>query len=136
MQKILENERVKCFYDVEYKLFLVEWNDKAITYEQYQEPYIFLLEYNEKIGKTAQAVIVDIRNQKVIQPHFRKWFEDVAIKRGIAQGLKRAVAVSNANVFKKYYLNNIVNSSSRFGLTLKIFNTVEEAKEWLKNFQN
>jgi hypothetical protein len=135
MQKILENERVKCVYDADFSLFIVEWNDKAITFEQYQEPYLFLLEYNEKIGKTIQSIIVDIRNQKVIPPHFRKWFEEVAVKKAMAQGLQRAIAVSNANVFKKYYLNNILNSTKRFGLPLKIYNSVEEAKEWLKSIK-
>ena len=135
MQKIFENERVTCFFDSEFRLFVVEWQDKAITFEQYQEPYLFLLEYNENNRINIQSIVVDIRNQKVIPPNFRKWFEDVAVKRAMGQGLQRAIAVSNANVFKKYYLNNIFNTTKRFGLPLKIYNSVEEAKEWLKSLK-
>jgi hypothetical protein len=129
----MENERVKCSYDSSLKLYLVEWTNKTINLEQYQEPYLFLLDYNEKNKCGIQSIIVDIRAQKVMPPAFRKWFEEVAIRRALAQGLKRAIAVSDTNVFKKYYINNILDTGKRFGLPLKIMATVEEAMTWVKS---
>ena len=82
----------------------------------------------------AQNFLSDIREQSVVSPENRKWFEEIMIPQAIDVGLKRAAVIFDGNVFKKYYLNMIIKVTNKFGLPLKIFNSEEEAIEWFKSF--
>lgn len=106
MVKIFENDLVKTAYHADLKLISFTWKDKSFTFEEYKEPFEVSLDFHRDKDVLVYNFLSDLRNQKVVPPHFRKWFQDVAIQRAIKQGLKRAGVVMSGNVFKKYYINN------------------------------
>lgn len=131
---ILDNSYVKALYMPELKLVTVTWNGQ-VSSENYRGTYTTVLDYQKNLGSSmaVENFMADIRNQGVVNPNDRKWFEEVAIARAISQGLKRTAVVTDANVFKKYYLNLILKATNKFGLPLKLFGTPEEAIEWFKS---
>ena len=114
--------------DEELKLGIIQWKGKA-TSSEYQNAFNTLLDLQEE--KTIIRYISDIRKQSIISPDDRKWFETEALPRAIKQGLKAAAVVFDGNAFKKYYINVILKATNRFGLPMKVFNDVDEAKAWL-----
>ncbi len=129
---ILEESYVKATYVPEYKLIKVVWNGQ-ISSENYRSTYLRVLDYQRDSDLPVENFIADLRKQGVVNPNDRKWFEQVAIQRAIEQGLKRASVITDANVFKKYYLNLILKATNKFGLPLKLFGTPEEAYDWFKS---
>lgn len=132
MKKIvMDTKFAEISHDSELRLGKIEWKAKAST-EEYQFAFITLLEYAEK--HSTDNFLSDIRNQSVVSPENRKWFEEVMLPRAIEAGLKRAGVVFDGNVFKKYYINMILQVTNKFKLPLKAFNSEEDAILWFKSF--
>jgi len=132
MENIFENEYSKVTYEEDLKILNIIWTEKRLTFEEYQRPFTICLNYMKK--KKVDNYISDIRKQTIISPEFRKWLQDYVLPEAVKAGLKRIVVVANVNVFKQYYINNVFKSASKFGIPLKTFNTLEEAKNWFKSF--
>jgi len=130
---IFDATYAKVTFDQDLKLVTITW-DGTVTTEQYRNVFITTLEYQALNNAVIENFLSDIRNQGIVSPENRKWFEQVAIPRSIEQGLQRAGVVFVANVFKKYYLNLILSATNKFKLPLRFFNTVEEAETWFKSF--
>lgn len=110
------------------KLGRITWKGKC-TSEEYKDAFMSLLNIQTKYG--IIRYMSDIRNQAVISPDDRKWFETVALPKAIEQGLKAASVVFDGNVFKKYYINVILGATNKFGLPMKVFSNDLEAEKWL-----
>lgn len=115
-------------YDKEKRLASIVWKGKT-TSDEYRGIFNTLLEFQQK--EKVIRYLSDVRNQSVIAPDDRKWFETVAMPKAVEQGLKAAAVVFDGNVFKKYYLNVILSATNKFGLPLKLFNETNEAVDWL-----
>ncbi len=129
---ILDTDYAEISYDAELKLGRIEWKKKTTT-EEYQYAFITLLEYAK--NHPSDNFLSDIRKQSVVSPENRKWFESEMLPRAIEAGLKRAAVVFDGNVFKKYYINMIIQVTNKFGLPMKVFNSEEEALVWFKSFE-
>jgi len=92
--------------------------------------FTVLLEF----AKTTKVenFLSDIRNQGVVSPDSRKWFEKEALPAGMKLGLQRAGVIIDGNIFKRYYINMIISSTNKFGLPLKVFSTEEDALNWFE----
>lgn len=133
MKKIvLDTDYAEVSHDSELKLGKIVWKRKTST-EEYQYAFITIFEYS-KTHKTDNF-LSDIRNQSVVSPENRKWFESEMLPKVIEGGLKRAGVIFDGNVFKKYYINMILKVTNKFGLPLKMFGTEEEAVSWFKSFE-
>lgn len=128
---ILDTDYAELTHDSELKLAKMVWKRKTST-EEYQYAYITLLEFC--ITHTTENFLSDIRNQSVVSPENRNWFEKEVIPRGMELGLKRAAVIFDGNVFKKYYLNMILKVLNKFKMPLKLFNTEKEVLDWIKSF--
>lgn len=122
-----EHYALVTFFEEE-KMGVIEWRAKC-TSDEYKNAFNILLEMQKT--KPIIRYISDIRNQSIISPNDRKWFETDALPRAIQQGLKAAAVVFDGNAFKKYYINVILKATNRFGLPMKMFNEQDEAKAWL-----
>jgi hypothetical protein len=129
---ILDTDYAEVSHEPELGLGKIQWKRKT-SLEEYQYAFITLVEYAK--SHDAQNFLSDIREQSVVSPENRRWFEEEMIPKAIGVGLKRAGVIFDGNVFKKYYLNMIIKVTNKFGLPLKIFNTEEEAIEWFKSFK-
>lgn len=126
---ILDTPYAEVTFEKDKQLGMICWKGKASS-EEYQNAFNTLLDFQKK--ETITRYVSDIRNQSIISPDDRKWFETVAMPRAIEQGLKAAAVVFDGNAFKKYYINVILNATNKFGLPMKLFNTLEEAVFWLE----
>ncbi|RLD42599.1 MAG: hypothetical protein DRI86_11350, partial [Bacteroidetes bacterium] len=99
-------------YSKERKLVTTVWHSKKLKFKEYQEPFLAAIEFQKKTFVTNY--ISDIREQNIIPPDFRKWFQTEILPKAYAAGVKRSAIIFNGNIFKKYYLNNIMNSVKKF----------------------
>lgn len=133
MHTIFENEIAKTDYDSDKKLVTVTWKEsaKAITMEEYKQPFEEGLIYMESSNAEAKYFLSDIRNQRPVSPKYRKWFQSVAIQRASDAGIIRGAVVMENNVFKKYYINHIMKTLKKVNMEFKAHKSVEKAIEWL-----
>ena len=118
----------------EENLVQVRWKSvPKMQLEEYQNALTLALDFQEKNSEKVKFYLSDIREQKILSPDFRKWFEKVAIPRAKKSKLKASAVIFDGNVFKKYYLNNIMNSTKKFGIPFKFFSTREDALIWLES---
>ncbi len=127
LKVILEKDYATVTYNPVLKIGKVEWKAKA-TSEEYQGAIISLIEYAEK--HPVYYYLSDITKQSVVSPEDRKWFENIMVPKAIGLGLKKAGVVFDGSVFKKYYINMILQVTNKLGLPLKLFNKEEDAVQW------
>lgn len=132
METISENDYARLTYEEDLRLLTITWFDKKISFEEYQKPFEIAIDFITK--NPVDNYISDIREQGIISPAFRKWLQETALPEAANAGLKRVVGVANVNIFKQYYINNVFQSAKKFGLPFKLFNTIEEAKNWFEKF--
>jgi hypothetical protein len=129
MEKVfIDSSYARVTVDTEQKLGKIVWKGTC-TFEQYQECFTALLDYQAK--NTVKYYISDIRKQGVMNPKNRQWFESEALPRAIKQGLLKGAVIMEANIFKRYYINLILQATNKMGLPLRIFESEEEAVKWL-----
>ncbi len=132
---VLNENFVRITYHSAQQMIKVVWNG-TFSKEQYQFAIESALDYQLKQSLPVENFLSNILNQGIVNPESRKWFEQVAMPRAIKQGLKRAAVVFDGNVFKKYYLNLILQASNAFKLPLKFFSSEEEAIKWFLSFKS
>jgi hypothetical protein len=130
---IFESDYANVVFEEELELVIVTWKNRALTLEEYSRPFMAAFEFQRTTH--VENYISDIREQKIVSPVLRHWFQTEAVPTAVRQGLKHAAVIFEGNVFKKYYLNNILNTTKMFGLPMKFFYTLEEAKDWFRSFQ-
>ena len=112
----------------------VVWKSGDFTTSEFNELYTQTLKYGETVDPIG--FYTDLRNQRVMSPNERSWFQDNAVPRAVELGMKYVAVVFTGNIFKRYYLNNIMNTVSKFGVPMKFFSKPEEAKAWLHDMMN
>jgi hypothetical protein len=130
---ILEENYVKVSYFQSRKLVQMTWNG-TFTNEEYQKAFTTALDFQVISGVPVHNFLSDIRNQGIVNPENRKWFETNGVPRAAKQGLRRGAVVFDGNVFKKYYINLIFHTTNKFQLPFKFFITPEEAYQWFDSF--
>ena len=56
--------------------------------------------------------------------------------RGIEVGFNRGASIYHGNVFKKYYITNILGKTKKFDIPYKFFGSEKEALSWFDSFEN
>jgi hypothetical protein len=126
--KIMDNEHLSAYYYPEKKLTHYVWKQRTIG-EPYRQAFLDGLKYGTE-NKT-HYFISDIRNQGIVGPDDRKWFESVAVPAAIELGLTKVAAVFDGNTFKMYYINMILQHVVKKGVPMKFFKDLETAEKWL-----
>lgn len=109
------------------------WNG-TFTNEEYQKAFTMALDFQTLSGVPVYNFLSDIRTQGIVNPENRKWFESHGVPRAAKQGLRRGAVVFDGNIFKKYYINLILQATNKFHLPFKFFTTPEEAILWFDSF--
>jgi hypothetical protein len=133
MKNILDNDYAMVDFYEEEKLLQITWKKISgkLPLEEYQRPFNVGLDFQSENQDKIKYFITDIREQPVLSPDYRKWFQENAMQRAVDNGLTKAAAIFSGNVFQKYYINNILNTTKKFGLPLKVFSKREDAVKWL-----
>jgi hypothetical protein len=103
MKEIFKSSVVSVRFSPEYNLVYLTW-DGPLTFDKYREPFEFLL-HDFKLE--VNGIMSDIRKQGIVGPDMRNWLQKEATPKSIARGLRFFYVVSDANVFKQYYVNTI-----------------------------
>lgn len=127
--ELMNEPYVKVVYDKERHIGKIIWSGNP-TVDQYKKPFGVLLDWAAK-GNPVPRFLSDTRNQGVVSPENRKWFEKEMIPAAIAAGLRRSAAITGGNVFKRYYLNMILSAVNKFNMPFKIFSDEESAVKFL-----
>ncbi len=133
MVKLADTDFATVTYNADLFLATVIWKPHPLSFDDYKLAFNVILDYQEKEGVKFYNFMSDIRQQSVIPPDYRKWFQSSAVPRAVKQGLKRGAVVTDAGIFKRYYLNHIMNTTKRFGFPLKLFKTHDVAYRWFKS---
>ena len=132
---ILEENYVKLSYIPERKLVQLVWNG-SLTKEQYQSAFIAALDFQKNAQVPIYNFLSDTRRQGMVNPENRKWFETVMLPQALKQGLRRGGVVFDGTIFKKYYLNLILQATNKFKFSLRLFNSLDEAYAWFSSFND
>ena len=114
------------------KIVEIQWKkgDKSMSLQEYQDTLNLALDYQQKNAEEVKYYLSDIRDQRILSPDYRKWFQEIALPKALDNNLEAAAVIFDGNVFKRYYLNNIMNSTKKFGMPFKFFSNKEDALNW------
>ena len=130
MEVLLDSDYVLVRYLSDNNAIEVIWRPKQMTKDEYLNAFEKALESQRKYK--AEYFISDIREQKIISPKYRKSFQEDIIPRAKEGGLKKGIVIFSGNIFKKYYLNNIMNTTKKIGIEFKFFNRRDRALDWIQ----
>lgn len=131
-QTLKSSEYADVFYLSEESIGCIKWK-KMCSSEEYRSAFEVLLTFQSQTP--IENFISDVRNQGIVSPEDRKWFEHVALPKAKEQGLQRAVVITSANPFKQYYLNLILKKTNKYKMPLKLVSSEEKAIEWIASFK-
>jgi hypothetical protein len=120
------------FYEDD-ELIQVTWKKISgkLPLEEYKNTYLTVLNFHEQNKDKVRFFLSDIREQSVLSPDYRKWFQEEAMPRAINNGIIKSSVIFDGNVFQKYLINNIMNTTKKFGIAMKFFSKREDAIKWL-----
>jgi hypothetical protein len=126
MKTLFEHDKAVISYDPSSKSIDLIWKkvqDEATYKLMYAKGIEFMKEYN------VTNWFSDIRHQGVVGPSASKWLQEVIIPKAVGAGLKKIAVVMDADVFQKFYIDNINKKSA--SQLVRNFKSKEEAKAWL-----
>ncbi|UII31683.1 STAS/SEC14 domain-containing protein [Fulvivirga ulvae] len=126
--ELMNEPYVRVVYDPKRFIGKIIWQGNPKP-DEYKKPFLKLLEW-VKDNKTTRF-LSDTRDQGVVAPENRKWFEAEMVPAAIKAGCKRAAVITSGNVFKRYYLNMILSVVNKFDMPFKIVQDEESAIEFL-----
>lgn len=127
--ELIKESYVTVTCDLERLIGKVVWSGSPSP-EQYKKAFLALLDHAKK-GNKMTRFLSDTRNQGIVNPENRKWFEREMVPAAINAGLTRAAVITNGNAFKRYYINLILSTVNKFNVPFKIFSDEQEAINFL-----
>lgn len=110
------------------RMLKLVWHGKPDS-DEYKQTFLSMLDFGKR--HAVRYLLSDIREQAIISPADRKWFQTVAFRAAVEGGLIRAATITDYNPFKKYYLNMIMSFVKTDIFEYKLFADQQEAIAWL-----
>lgn len=127
--KFFDEEYASVYYLQEQEIIQVVWHRQP-SEEEYRKTFYSAIAYVEK-GNIFSRFMSDTRNQGVMSPAYRKWFEHEILPKAVEIGMKRAAVIIDANPFRRYYMNLLLSAVNKFSIPLKLVGSEEQAIEHL-----
>jgi hypothetical protein len=116
---------------------LLQYNEKTNAIELiwkkfHDEPtyrLMFTKGLEHLIAYNATCWLSDIRNEGIVSPKNSEWLQKEILSNAISRGLKKIAVVMQKDVFKEFYITNIVKQTQNN--MMKYFDSIETANEWL-----
>jgi signal transduction histidine kinase len=128
-QVIMENEAVRFCYDANINSTLIYWK-RPITSAEYRNGFETILQTLRSYN--TPSWIADLRKQGSVDPEDQKWFMNSVLPEAVRCGLKRIGVIGFTKPIRKVYYEKMVVRSAELNIELKVFDTLEHAKDWLK----
>ncbi len=131
-EELFNNGTAVVYYLPDYKLIENVWLKKAaLDSEAYRKPFLVALDFVKNNENKVVYYLSDIRNQGVVPVTEKTWFRNVAFPQAAEAGVRYGAVVTNANIFKIYYMNAIIKVGNVFNLPVKTFSDWQKAFDWL-----
>lgn len=129
METIFNEHNATVAYEKDLNAIRVIWKTQN-TSAEYRKTLTAALDGIKKYK--AAHYLGDVNKQGVVSPNDRKWFQDNIIPEAVKNGLKRAAMVLPEDIFKKYYLNQVKNTTDTLKLDMRYFPSMKQAEDWLE----
>jgi hypothetical protein len=116
------------FYDESISSVVMKWKGYS-TSSQFRKGTELMLETLTK-SKSCK-VLADIKEMVIIGLEDQKWLETDFLPRAIANGFKAIALVRPSNYFNAVALESMLRQPVLSLLQIRVFNSYEEASEWL-----
>jgi hypothetical protein len=127
-----ENDAVQLYYDGNLKVTVIQWK-RPVSSEEYRETFRVVLD-SLKIYKTP-GWISDVRKQGVVSTEDQQWLVQTLGAEAIRYGLKRVAVIGFKDPLRADYYGRIKLATSENGADMRIFNSMEEALEWMQSYE-
>ena len=129
-QIFFENDSAQLYYDAPLNNTVIVWK-KNVTSTQYREAFESVLQTIKKYN--TPGWIADLRKQGAIDTEDQKWFVANVLRAAAENGLNRIAAIGFDDPMRKEYYERMVATTKEFGITLKVFHTMEAAVKWMSD---
>lgn len=128
-QVVFESDFAETQFDAQSKSLINSWK-KHPGNDEYKDTFRKILSLVKE--KKAKVFISDVRNQGTIGTDARKWMEEEILKPAINAGLEKVAVVMDADIFKKFYLDNVKKAGSNAAdhFQMEYFQNIEGALHW------
>jgi signal transduction histidine kinase len=127
-----ESEVAQLCFDAHLRVIIIDWK-RNVTSAEYRNTFEVLL-HSLRIYKTS-GWISDVRKQGVIDEEDYQWMIQTLISEAFKYGLRR-VALVGFNKPERLDRDELLKMNSLCkDIDLRVFNTKEEALEWMKEIQ-
>lgn len=125
-----ETDAMRVSYDKEQQLAVGTWKG-FVTSKELRKTALDSLEFVNKHNITRW--LADRRNMKAIRQKDQQWTVEKFIPQLLASPLRRMATIVSDDIFNKMAIDNIFERSNGLStITLREFDNVEDALEWLK----
>lgn len=128
MKLLFEHKKATLHFNEETNAIELSWKkiqDEETYKLMFSKGVEFLTEYK------ATKWLSDIRKQGVVGPQSSKWLQEVIIPKAVSLGLRKVAIVTDPDVFKKLYVDNLKKGSTQSEF-MKHFDSIDSANAWLK----
>lgn len=130
-QVFFESDAAQIYYDANLNNTVIIWK-KDITSIEYRRAFQTVL-HTLKTYHTP-GWIADLRLQGIVPDEDQIWFLKMVLPEAASAGLKRVGAVGFTDPIRSKYYDRMIAKSADLNITLKVFDTLEEAIIWMKSF--
>jgi signal transduction histidine kinase len=127
-----ESDAVQLYYDGNLKVTVIQWK-RPVSSEEYRETFKVVLD-SLKIYKTP-GWVSDVRKQGVVSAEDQQWLVQTVGTEALRNGLKRIAVIGFKDPLRTDYYERIKIATSENGADMKIFNSMEEALEWMQSYE-
>lgn len=129
-QIIFESDTATIYYDATINNTVIIWK-KAITSKAYREAFEAVL--NTLKNYRTPGWIADLRLQGAVPAEDQVWFIETILTEAVRNGLTRIATIGFKDPIRQDYFNRMQKKVAEFGVTLLIFDELEEAREWMRD---
>ncbi len=130
-QVFFESEAAQIYYDANLNNTVIIWK-KDIKSIEYRRAFQMVL-HTLKTYHTP-GWIADLRLQGRVAEEDQIWFLKTVLPEAASAGLKRVAAVGFTDPIRSTYYNRMIAKSADLNITLKVFDSLEEAIDWMAGF--
>lgn len=128
---VVQTPNVSLEWDKDAKCVKIAWRGAFESGEQYRQLLMRLLDVIEE--KRGSRMLFDMRNMPVVSPEDQAWVQSQWMPRSIEVGLKYSAVVMPKAAISRLTLRHIAKDASHIDRQRAYFETLEEAREWLKS---
>lgn len=127
-QVFFESEAAQLYYDAHLNNTVIIWK-RNITSIEYRNAFETVLQ-TLKTYRTP-GWIADLRNQGTVLQEDQLWFVTNVVPEAVRNGLKRIATIGFNDPIRKDYYDRMIVKSAELGVTLRVFNSMEESMAWM-----